>query len=58
VDEVAEIEGYGPDLYMDRDDIKAAVIDGELLKKLTNKQLDDMLRKYPEIVFARTTPQH
>jgi sodium/potassium-transporting ATPase subunit alpha len=57
VDEVAEIEGYGPDLYMDRDDIKAAVIDGELLKKLTNKQLDDMLRKYPEIVFARTTPQ-
>jgi len=55
VDEVSDRIGYDPTL-MNNNDIKAAVIDGDVLKKLTNDQLDDLLSKYPEIVFARTTP--
>ena len=35
---------------------RAAVVTGDTLKDLSNYELDRMLRKYPEIVFARTTP--
>ena len=55
VDEVSDRIGYDPTL-MNNNDIKAAVIDGDVLKKLENNQLDDLLTKYPQIVFARTTP--
>lgn len=55
IDEIAEKEGVYQ-AYWDKDSIKAAVIDGDYLKTLSNDQLDELLRKYPEIVFARTTP--
>ena len=35
----------------------AAVINGSELKELSSSQLDDILRYYKEIVFARTSPQ-
>ena len=35
----------------------AAVINGAELKELSSSQLDDILRHYNEIVFARTSPQ-
>ena len=35
---------------------RAGVINGDFLKKLSTSQLDEFLRAYPEIVFARTTP--
>lgn len=36
---------------------KAAVIHGAQLRDLNSEQLDAMLKKYPEMVFARTSPQ-
>ncbi|OTF72465.1 hypothetical protein BLA29_007581, partial [Euroglyphus maynei] len=38
-------------------DAKAAVIHGQELKDMTDKQIDDILRYHSEIVFARTSPQ-
>jgi len=34
----------------------SAVVDGAYLKKITDEQLDLLVRNYGEIVFARTTP--
>jgi sodium/potassium-transporting ATPase subunit alpha len=38
------------------DSVKAAVITGEQLRKLTHSQLDYLLDKYHELIFARITP--
>lgn len=35
---------------------RSAVVDGDYLKKMTEPELDDLLKTYKEIVFARTTP--
>ena len=36
---------------------KAAVVHGQDLRDMTEKQLDEILNNHPEIVFARTSPQ-
>ena len=36
---------------------KAAVVHGQMLRDMTQKELDDLLNNHPEIVFARTSPQ-
>lgn len=36
---------------------KAAVVTGMELKDMSQQQLDELLAHYPEIVFARTSPQ-
>jgi len=38
------------------DDVKAAVVHGTQLKDYTQQDIDDVL-KFPEVVFARTSPQ-
>uniref|UniRef100_A0A2K6GIA7 Sodium/potassium-transporting ATPase subunit alpha n=1 Tax=Propithecus coquereli TaxID=379532 RepID=A0A2K6GIA7_PROCO len=38
-------------------DAKAAVVTGQELKDMSPEQLDELLAGYPEIVFARTSPQ-
>ncbi|XP_064441843.1 potassium-transporting ATPase alpha chain 2-like [Mirounga angustirostris] len=38
-------------------DAKAAVVTGMELKDMSPEQLDELLTNYPEIVFARTSPQ-
>lgn len=38
-------------------DARAAVVTGMELKDMTPEQLDEILANYPEIVFARTSPQ-
>lgn len=38
-------------------DATAAVIHGGELRDMTSEDLDSVLRHYPEIVFARTSPQ-
>jgi sodium/potassium-transporting ATPase subunit alpha len=38
------------------DSVKAAIITGEQLRKLTRNQLDYLLGKYLELIFARITP--
>ena len=38
-------------------DAKAIVVHGQELKNVDSKQLDELLRTHPEIVFARTSPQ-
>ncbi|XP_059536831.1 potassium-transporting ATPase alpha chain 2 [Myotis daubentonii] len=38
-------------------DAKAAVVTGMELKDMSEDQLDEVLTSYPEIVFARTSPQ-
>jgi len=35
----------------------ARVISGYELKTMTDADLDDVIRRYPELVFARTSPQ-
>ena len=50
-------ERYGVNVSsIDSNLAKAAVITGDMLKNLQNHELDKILRRYPEIVFARTTP--
>jgi len=39
------------------DSATAAVVHGDELKGLSEHELDHLLRNYPEIVFARTSPQ-
>ena len=36
---------------------KAAVVHGQMLRDMPDKDLDDLLNNHPEIVFARTSPQ-
>ena len=36
---------------------KAAVVHGQQLRDMSDKDLDDLLNNHPEIVFARTSPQ-
>ncbi|CAF0971223.1 unnamed protein product [Brachionus calyciflorus] len=55
VEDIAE--RYGVNVTsIDSNVAKAAVITGDMLKNLSNNELDKILRRYPEIVFARTTP--
>ncbi|KAM5147388.1 LOW QUALITY PROTEIN: potassium-transporting ATPase alpha chain 2-like [Callospermophilus lateralis] len=42
---------------VDKRDAKAAVVTGMELKDMSPEQLDELLANYPEIVFARTSPQ-
>jgi sodium/potassium-transporting ATPase subunit alpha len=42
---------------VNRRDAQVAVIHGQDLKDMSEEQLDDILRCYPEVVFARTSPQ-
>jgi sodium/potassium-transporting ATPase subunit alpha len=36
---------------------KAAVVHGQMLRDMTDRDLDNLLNNHPEIVFARTSPQ-
>ena len=38
-------------------DARACVLHGNLLKSMTQEQLDELIRSHEEIVFARTSPQ-
>ncbi|ELK29258.1 Potassium-transporting ATPase alpha chain 2, partial [Myotis davidii] len=42
---------------VNKQDAKAAVVTGMELKDMSEDQLDEVLTSYPEIVFARTSPQ-
>lgn len=42
---------------VDPNEAKAAVVHGQELKDMKENQLDEILRKHTEIVFARTSPQ-
>ncbi|KAL2770047.1 potassium-transporting ATPase alpha chain 2 isoform 1 [Daubentonia madagascariensis] len=42
---------------VNKQDAKAAVVTGQELKDMSPEQLDELLTNYPEIVFARTSPQ-
>lgn len=42
---------------VDKREAKAAVVTGMELKDMSQQQLDELLAHYPEIVFARTSPQ-
>jgi magnesium-transporting ATPase (P-type) len=42
---------------VDPDEAKAAIVHGKELKTMSEKQLDDILLRYNEIVFARISPQ-
>jgi sodium/potassium-transporting ATPase subunit alpha len=42
---------------VDARDATAAVIGGSELRNMSSDELDFVLRHYPEIVFARTSPQ-
>ncbi|NP_001166387.1 potassium-transporting ATPase alpha chain 2 [Cavia porcellus] len=42
---------------VNKQDARAAVVTGMELKDMTPEQLDEILANYPEIVFARTSPQ-
>ncbi|CAG2184186.1 unnamed protein product, partial [Oppiella nova] len=42
---------------VDHSSVKAAVIHGQDLKDYTAEDLDNVLRRHTEIVFARTSPQ-
>ncbi|KAM7114883.1 potassium-transporting ATPase alpha chain 2 [Molossus nigricans] len=42
---------------VNKQDAKAAVVTGMELKDMSADQLDEVLTSYPEIVFARTSPQ-
>jgi sodium/potassium-transporting ATPase subunit alpha len=42
---------------VDERDATAAVIGGSELRNMSSDELDFVLRHYPEIVFARTSPQ-
>lgn len=55
IEEIAERLGVDVS-SLDPNMAKAMVITGDKLKTLRNNQLDELIRKYPEIVFARTTP--
>ncbi|XP_065845622.1 sodium/potassium-transporting ATPase subunit alpha-3-like [Oscarella lobularis] len=55
-EEVAEERGI-PASQVDVNDARAAVVHGTQLKDMTERQLDNLIREHPEIVFARTSPQ-
>ena len=42
---------------VDVKEAKAAVVNGAMLRDMTDEDLDKILRNHPEIVFARTSPQ-
>ncbi|XP_054549519.1 sodium/potassium-transporting ATPase subunit alpha-4 isoform X2 [Talpa occidentalis] len=42
---------------VDRSNVSAIVIHGSELRDMNSEQLDEVLRNYKEIVFARTSPQ-
>ncbi|KAM4860526.1 sodium/potassium-transporting ATPase subunit alpha-4 isoform 2-T2 [Thomomys bottae] len=48
---------YIPVNQVDTRNIKAIVVHGSDLKSMNSKKLDHILKKYKEIVFARTSPQ-
>jgi sodium/potassium-transporting ATPase subunit alpha len=56
VEEVAAERGIRPD-QVNPADAKACVVHGGDLKNMSEIQLDQILRQYSEIVFARTSPQ-
>ncbi|OXA59215.1 Sodium/potassium-transporting ATPase subunit alpha [Folsomia candida] len=56
VDEIAERDGVSAN-EVDPREAKAAVIHGDELQEFTAEDLDRVLMKYKEIVFARTSPQ-
>lgn len=56
VEDIAERLGISPDV-IDPDVAQAAVIHGSKLRTFTDHQLDKFLKRYNEIVFARTSPQ-
>ncbi|RDD36748.1 Sodium/potassium-transporting ATPase subunit alpha [Trichoplax sp. H2] len=56
IEDIAKREGVLPrDVDIRR--AKACVIHGSELKEISQDALDDILAHYPEIVFARTSPQ-
>ena len=42
---------------VDKREAKAAVVNGAMLRDMTDADIDDVLRNHSEIVFARTSPQ-
>jgi len=56
IEDIAERLGL-PISEIKPEQAKAAVVHGSELKELTDSELDNVLRNYDEIVFARTSPQ-
>ncbi|KAK7482080.1 hypothetical protein BaRGS_00026664 [Batillaria attramentaria] len=56
VDELAEQRGVSVEM-IDPKEAPATVVHGGDLKNLSQEQLDDILKNFGEIVFARTSPQ-
>ena len=56
VEDIAEQRGI-PVEQVDVREAKAAVVNGAMLRDMTDEDLDTILRNHPEIVFARTSPQ-
>jgi len=56
VEDIAE-ERNIPVEQVDVREAKAAVVNGAMLRDMTDADLDTILRNHPEIVFARTSPQ-
>jgi sodium/potassium-transporting ATPase subunit alpha len=42
---------------VDPKDVRAVVVSGSELAKLSSQELDEILSRHSEIVFARTSPQ-
>lgn len=56
IQDIAEEKNI-PVSMVNPDDAKAAVVHGKELKMMSEKQLDEILVRYNEIVFARISPQ-
>ena len=56
VEDIAEQRGI-PVEQVDVREAKAAVVNGAMLRDMSDEDLDTILRNHPEIVFARTSPQ-
>ena len=56
VEDIAE-ERNIPVEQVDVREAKAAVVNGAMLRDMSDADLDTILRNHPEIVFARTSPQ-
>jgi sodium/potassium-transporting ATPase subunit alpha len=56
IEDIAERLGISPEL-VNPSDAKACVIHGNDLRQYSPSEMDELLKDYTEIVFARTSPQ-
>jgi len=56
IEEIAARKGI-PEHEVDKSEVKAIVINGQILKDMEESELQDVIRHYSQIVFARTSPQ-